>query len=194
MPTRSPLPTPRARRPLASRLDSASQPAKVTWSPLSTLRYATLSGYASAMSRSWSVSRPAISRSPAGTRRSTPVDPRYRPYVARYRAGGAMVIPDRGHTGLTATRAAVAPVGDLAVGQAAAGEDDDLALLCGEDRERAERRRGQRPCPWVLPRDRLPHHGRAARGMILIELRVDPESTRHIVLLGQAWALDGSGP
>jgi hypothetical protein len=31
----------------------------------------------------------------------------------------------------------VEPVGDLAVGQTASGEDDDLALLCGEPVKRA---------------------------------------------------------
>jgi hypothetical protein len=35
-------------------------------------------------------------------------------------------------------------------------------------RVHAERRRGQRPRPWVLPRDRLPHHGPAALKIITI--------------------------
>src|SRR6185437_8801417 len=37
-------------------------------------------------------------------------------------------------------------------------------------RVHAERRRGQRPRPWVLPRDRLPHHGRAALAVKILPL------------------------
>src|SRR5258708_6442555 len=110
MPTRSPLPTPRARRPLASRLDSASHSAKVTRSPLSTWRSATLAGYASAMSRGWSVSRPAISRpaSVRGLRRSPGSRPVPR-QVAMADGPPAAPAPAAGTGGQTRTSAAPRP-------------------------------------------------------------------------------------
>src|SRR5258708_8108749 len=104
------LGAPRARRRLASRLDSASHCAKVTRSPLSTLPYATLSGYASAISGSWSVSRPAISRpaSVRGLRRSPGSRPVPR-QVAMADGPPAAPAPAAGTGGQTRTSAAPRP-------------------------------------------------------------------------------------
>ena len=74
-----------------------------------------------------------------------------------WRSRGPTRSPESGHRGPSPT----CPSRRRRRGVRPAAEVEGVPLRGAHERVRAyvERRRGRRPCPWVLPRDRLPHHG-----------------------------------